>query len=260
MRAWGTSIVALVWVVSAVSLPPEPARAEDYHIDTTLYVGDDKDPSSENVTLFYSGQVYDFPENGGAVTVFDPPRARFILLDPARQVQVELPTAELERFARGLQHAAAERAPAQLKFLGNPKFDETIDPSTGATTYSSPWLTYHLRTESARTEEAARQYGEFSDWYARLNTRTGNTPLPLARLEINARLKERRLIPTEVTRTLVQPRGLLKQEVVVRTEHHVTWGLSATDLDRISRVGDDLARFEKVSYAEFRDGLAADEE
>lgn len=255
MRAWGVCAVALACGASTVYLSPAlAARADDYHIDTTLYVGDAKQPSSENVTLFHSGQVYDFPAGEGEITVFDPPRARFILLDPARKVQVEMPTAEIERFARGLQNAAAERSPAQLKFLANPKFEEAIDPSTGETTYSSPWLTYILRTESARTEEAARQYSEFSDWYARLNTMTGGTPLPLARLEINARLRERRLIPTQVTRTLIQPRGLLKQEVVVRTEHHVTWGLSATDLDRINRVGDDLARFEKVSYRRFRDG------
>ena len=246
MRALGACVVALACATAAA------ARADDFHIDTALYVGDDKEPRSENVTLFHSGQVYDFTADGGEITVFDPARARFVLLDPQRQVQVELPTAEIEGFARQLQRNAATRKAAELKFLGDPQFNEAIDPATGASTYSSPWLTYRLRTESARTEEASRQYGEFSDWYARLNTMTNDTPLPLARLAINARLKERRLIPVEVTRTMVQQRGLIKQEVVVRTEHHVTWGLNANDLDRVTRVGVDLARFETVTYEKYR--------
>jgi len=244
MRALGACVVVLACATAT--------RGDDFHIDTALYVGDDKEPRSENVTLFHSGQVYDFAADGGEVTLFDPARARFVLLDPARRVQVELPTAEIEGFARQLQRAAAGRPAAELKFLADPQFNEAIDPTTGASTYSSPWLTYQLRTESARTEEAARQYGEFSDWYARLNTRTNVTPLPLARLAINARLKERRLIPVEVTRTMVQQRGLIKQELVVRTEHHVTWGLNANDLERVAQVGADLAQFQAVTYEEYR--------
>jgi len=249
MRVLGACVV----VLACASAAP----ADDFHIDTALFVGDDKEQRSENVTLFHSGQVYDFTEDGGEVTLFDPARARFVLLDPARKMQVELPTAEIEGFARQLQRNAALRDTAELKFLADPQFNEAIDPATGESTYSSPWLTYRLRTESARTEQAARQYGEFSDWYARLNTMINVTPLPLARLAINARLKQRQLIPVEVTRTMVQQRGLIKHEVVVRTEHHVTWGLNANDLERVAQVGADLVQFEVVTHKEYRARRAA---
>jgi hypothetical protein len=215
------------------------AAADDFRIETRLYIDDEKEPLSENITLFHAGQVYDFQSEPARITVFDPPRSRFILLDPQRKTKTEFPTIYPEQLAQKLRDWAAGHSDAFLKFQANPSFEERLDESP--LVFSSPWMTYEVKADKAPNAEAARQYGEFSDWYARLNTMSNTTVLPFARLYVNAALRDRQLVPTEVRRTIVH-RG----EQVARTEHHVVWRLSTADLKRIDRTGEDLATFKSV--------------
>jgi hypothetical protein len=104
-------------------------------------------------------------------------------------------------------------------------------------------MTYEVKAERAPDAESARQYSEFSDWYARLNTMSNVTLLPFPRLKVNAELRERQLVPTEVRRTV--------DKQVARTEHEVIWRLSNDDRKRIDQTGEDMATFKKIELKEY---------
>ena len=73
---------------------PRAARAEEFRIETRVYVGDEKEPVSETTTLFLDGVVYDFLAEPAQIAVFRKPGGgkpgRFILLDPEHGVRTEI--------------------------------------------------------------------------------------------------------------------------------------------------------------------------
>ena len=99
--------------------------------------------------------------------------------------------------------------------------------------------------ESAATPEAARQYHEFSDWYARFNTMAnpGSGP-PFPRLVVNAELAKRGLVPLEVQRNT--------RSGSARAEHNVPWRLLDSDHRKIAETANQLATFKEVDFEDLQ--------
>ncbi|MGE0610049.1 MAG: hypothetical protein AB7O62_23360 [Pirellulales bacterium] len=230
------------------------ARADDFRIHTELFVEDEKKPAAEYTTLFKSGLVYDYRTNPPQVTIFDPARSRFILLDTQRKLRTEKSTADIETFVERLQTWAANHPDPALQFQAQPAFQETVDQETGELVFSSDWTTYRIKAEAAANPEAFRQYAAFSDWFARLNVLTGSTVLPFPRLRVNQSLAEQELVPTEVRLTVVGPNQIPTARVQskYRTQHHVVWALSAADKRRLEQTAQDLVTFEEVKFEDYR--------
>jgi hypothetical protein len=247
--------VSLVGLLVATCLAPA-AAADDFRIETKVFAAKDKAPRSQNVTLFQAGYVYDYLSDPQRVAVFDRIHGRFILLDPARKVKVEIKTNEVLDFSEKFHAWAASNSNAFMKFAADPEFEVKFT-SGGDLTLANPHLTYRLETVPARTPDRAKQYREFCDWYARFNAmiHLGSTP-PFPRLEVNRELAERSLVPTKVSLTIPAQTKLGVQAVSMRTEHHVSWRLLQRDLERIAGTADHLATFKPVDLAEFqRDDL-----
>ena len=198
--------------------------------------------------------MYDYRSNPPQVTIFDPPRARFILLDPQRKLRSEKSTDDIEKFVQRLQIWAANHPDPFLQFQARPVFDETTDTASDELVFSSEWTTYRIKAERAASDETFRQYAAFSDWYARLNVLTGSTVLPFPRLRVNESLAEKQLVPREVRLKIVNsgklPAG--KAQMQLRTRHHVVWALSAADQKRLEQTAEDLATFRQVSFEDYR--------
>jgi hypothetical protein len=221
-----------------------PAGADDFRIETKVYAGKGKLPVSQNTTLFRAGCVYDYLAKPERVAVFDPSHGRFILLDPARKLKAEIKTDEVRKLVDGLHELAAKSSNSAMRFAADPEFDVEFSED-GRLTLSSKHITYELATEPAATPDAARQYHEFSDWYARFNTLAspGSAP-PFPRLAVNAQLAKRGLVPTEVKMTF--------RSVSARTEHLVSWRLLDSDHQRIARTANQLTAFKQVDLEDLQ--------
>ncbi len=264
--AWSLSIVAICSAAAVVRrcfLAAAPVAvvgvgtvllADDFRIHTELFVEDEKKPANEYTTLFKSGLVYDYRANPPQVTIFDPPRARFILLDPQRKLRTEKSTDDIEKFVERLQTWAANHSDPFLQFQAHPSFDETTDNSTGELIFSSEWTTYRIKADVAANADTYRQYAAFSDWYARLNVLTGSTVLPFPRLRVNESLAEKQLVPSEVRLKVISSNKLPagRSQLQLRTQHHVVWALSAADQRRLEQTAEDVATFKKVSFEDYR--------
>ena len=250
-------VVAFVAWIGVIGEFVTPAAAEDFRIETRVFVGRSKTAASENLTLFQSGYVYDYLSGPDRVAVFDKPHGRFILLDPARELKAEVKTDDVMVFAKKLRDLAAKNSSAFMKFAAEPDF-ETKFAQDGALTLSSRYLTYRLKTEPAPTPEAADQYHDFSNWYARFNAMTnpGSTP-PFPRLVVNAELASRGLVPTEVHLTISNQSGLGNRGATMRTEHHVSWRLLESDVAKIAETANQLAAFKAAELAELQPKTSA---
>ncbi len=56
------------------TLHPGAAEADDFRIETKVFTGKETEPSSETLTLFRGGQVFDFLTKPNEITLFDKPR------------------------------------------------------------------------------------------------------------------------------------------------------------------------------------------
>lgn len=227
------------------------AGAEDFRIETNVYSGTSKVPLSQNITLFQAGYVYDYlvnqklPHLSDRVAIFDQSHGRFVVLDPDRKVKAEVKTDEVLLFASKLQ--AARSTNAFKRFAVDPDFEVEFSQD-GELTLSSEHMTYKLKTMPAQSPDAATQYREFSDWYARFNTmsKPGSTP-PFARMAVNAELVKRGLIPTEVNLSIPTQSGISKA-TTLRSEHHVSWRLLPRDLERIETTATQLTTFKLIDF------------
>ncbi len=228
--------------------------ADDFRIETKVFVGKDKSPVSQTTTLFKAGYVYDYlssPSNPEQVAVFDKQHGRFILLDRTRKLKTEIKSENVLAFVEKCQALAAKSSNAFLKFAADPEF-ETDFSADGELTLSSQFINYRLQTQPANTPAAAQQYREFSDWYARFNAMSNpeSTP-PFPRLVVNEELASRGLVPTEVQLTISAP-GKIGRTVSIRSEHHVSWRLLKKDEEKIAETANHLATFKSVPFAEFQ--------
>lgn len=232
---------------------PLATRAQEFRVETDVFVGSQKKPVAQSLTLFTSGLVYDFPLMGPSeIAVLDPSRGRFVLLDTQRKVKATLTTQELLEFTASMK-AQAQDADGVVGFAVNPQFTQTFDQPTGWLTLSSKLLTYRLKGSPPKQSAAVDVYRQFADWYARLNaTRPGNLP-PFARLELNKAAAERGLVPEEVELTVAASR-LGGKTFAVRSHHMINWLLSNTDRKRIDEAGDFLVNYQPLKFQEYRSG------
>lgn len=237
------------------------ARAEDFRIQTNVFSGNDKVPVSKSTTLFRAGYVYDYlesadPAEPDRVAIFDKAHGRFIVLDPTRKVRAEVKTDEVLLFAGKLQAAVSARSKHEFtRFAADPKFEVDLSPD-GELTLSSDVMTYRLNTMPAHSPEAAGQFREFSDWYARFNTMAhpGSTP-PFARMAVNAELAKQGMVPSEVRLSIPNQPGMKAAEL--RSEHMFNWRLLEQDAKRIDKTSDQLATFKEVNFDEFQQSEVA---
>jgi hypothetical protein len=246
-------IACLTFVFSAIAAI---SAAEDFRIQTNVYAGNNTTPVSKSLTLFRAGYVYDYlegddPAMDDRIAIFDKAHGRFIVLDPARKVRAEVKTDDVLLFAGKLQAAVATHSTHEFtRFAADPQFEVDFQPD-GTLKLTSDVMTYKLTTMPARSPEAAAQFREFSDWYARFNTMAhpGSTP-PFARMAVNAELAKQGVVPTEVHLSIPAQSGMKAAEL--RSEHHVTWYLLPKDSKRIDATSDQLATFKEVHFDELQ--------
>jgi hypothetical protein len=252
-------MVNALWIPAfsllAGQMPVMPATAEDFRIETDVFLGAEKEPVAQNVTLFTGSLVYDFPLIGPQeITAFDVSRGRFILLDVPRKIKTTLQTQELLEITAAIK-VQAQGMDGVFAFAAAPQLNRAVDESSGWLTLSSSLLTYRAKGVKPPRPGAAATYREFADWYARLNaTRPGNLP-PFPRLELNQLLAERQEIPEEVELTVEPKNRWAGRKLVVRSRHIVNWRLSNTDRKRIDTAGSYMADFQAVSFQEYRQPL-----
>jgi hypothetical protein len=249
----GTTTLATVLTVwSAV------AAADEFRILTKIYVGKEDQPSSQNVTIFRDGLVYDCMESPEEVAVFDGPRGRFILLNPPHRLRTEITFAQLETRIAGLQaelkkRSADEGAHGLSAFLTAPRFDESAGAERGQTVFKSPYFQYAIKSDEARGESAAKQYADFVHWYTRLNAM--RNPAMLAREPINEWLTRGRRMPVEIELTTFKKGtfGAMNKLNSYRSHHNVAWALSVEDRKKLDEIDRWLVSFEQTPYDAYRD-------
>ncbi len=253
-------LLSLSWLALAVCFMFQHGqlRAEDFRVETKVFVGDNEEPTSETTTLFLGGDVYDFLKSPAQTAVFRGPKGRnagrFILLNNEKEISTEFSTGQLKQAIDRVQTWASRQSDPFLKFAANPNFKESFNPKGGQLVLASHLESYQVSTTPVEHVKAAEQYREFLDWYAQLNTLLAGGPPPQPRLELNEALARHKVMPTTVELTRAGEKEPL------RAEHNFIWRLSQDDKQRIDDARVALASYRKVKNEEFVRSTTVDDE
>jgi hypothetical protein len=236
------------------------ATAQEFRIETDVFLGDEEAPTSHTVTLFEKSAVYEFIDSPAQTIVYrrgdTDDSSIFILLDAETKQRTDVDVARIDKLMSKLNGWAADQKAPLLKFSAEPRFEETFDSESGSLTLASPQWTYKVATVRGDDKAALARYRDFIDRYTALTSMLNSTPVPPGpRLALNAALDKHQVVPVEIRRTLD---GDEKNQI--RAAHLFSWRLSREDRARIDDAQASLANFKKVDNKAFLAARAAKDE
>lgn len=248
-RIIGAYTIARLLPLVLLGIPS--AWAQDFRVETDIYVGTAPEPQLKYVTVFAGSTTYDFrltePKEW---VIYDAAAKRINILSPEYAVRTEISQNELVDFMAGLKANVTESEPL-FHFACNPTFDNEIDSANRILLLKSGLLSYRFHGESPKPnfQNAVSRYQDFADWSARLSgMRAGNLNLPpFARIEANRVLAQQGWIPLEVTRTTVSR----SKKVELRSKHSFHWLVPESDRRMINKASDELIQFKLLPYKKF---------
>lgn len=255
MLRFSACFVLLMAGTLGIAAGNSTAHAEDFRVDNAVYPDNQKTPSSESVTIFHDGMVYDCMKSPAETVVFDRVAGRFLLLNAAARTRAELATSDVTAFTARIQESAPRHPDPIVKFLADPRFQERFDPTARELSLGSPLVTYRATLSAEETPEAVAQYREFSDWYAKLNAMLAASSCrpPFGRLMLNRAIADRKAIASQVVLVMTLSPGRADgRQTTVRSTHRVVRPLTTADLDRVAQVRGFLRDFKQVGFEKYR--------
>jgi hypothetical protein len=226
-------------------------QAEDFRVDSQVFVGKETKPQSSNVTMFHGPHAYDFLNQPPQITFYDLPRGRIVLVDPDRRVKAEVSRATLDAFCSNLKHLEKRTEDPVLDFALRPAFEEQNDEDAERV-FKSKYVTYRIKPLAAELDGMAGKYRAFSDASARLNALVNRGSLPpFPRLLVNESLDEAEQVPAQVQLTVAPARLVGGHTVLLRSEHEFRPRLLDSDLRKIDEAGELLGSAKPVGLGEY---------
>ena len=244
--------------LALIAIFTAPASAQEFGVYTKVFNIAGATPKTtpevivRSLTLFRSGAVYDTIHSAGEVTIFEPSRRRFVIVNGPRRLTTELSFEEIDKSLKKAELATREYI-AQLRRKGDarslaaaapllaqldPGFSEQFDAPSA--TLLLPGRGFRYRVNCTRTPSSANidrlafnaargRYLEYADWTAKLNYLLHPRALfPAPRIRLNQALKTRKLLPLRV-----ELRDNSAGGFHLRAEHRYQWQLTGKDRDDI---------------------------
>ena len=251
--------LGVVWVLAGLAaavLCPGNVVGEDFCVENQVFVGGEREPRSQSVTIFYQGTIYDFLDDPAEIVVLSDDGHKFVLLDPARRVRAEVSDETVESFVRQRCRAAADHREPSVRFQADVRLEEDFDESSGRLTLSSRWVAYRLTLDGVG-ESIAQQYRRFADAYCRLNAMLHpDARPPSARLLVNAAVAKYQAIATDVRLTLKEGDSVVAKDTSLRSEHRLVGQVVGPDLDRVRQTREFMAIYRLISYEQYAGGIS----
>ena len=239
-----------------VSVAAVGFAAETFRVENDLRWGNAAPVRS--TTLFDGTVFYNLIGANGEITVFDPQKDTFTLLDPELRLQTHLAVSETKRFIDAQRIQLESHKNEFVAFAAKPVFIMEFDEVGGQMALQSSWVDYTLTTKAFPDAATAKAYLDFCDWTCYLNQRiTPGLTMPLIRLEVNRILREKSRFPTNI-KVSIFPTGkkFLGKEENIQATHELSRRLSEADRQRIARTHELMRTFTVVPFAVYQTKVA----
>jgi hypothetical protein len=265
-RSIAALILICAWNQAAI------CRAQDMRVYTVVTdmgaAGQTPSVLSHSLTLFHAGKVYDYMQDIGEVVILDLQQHRFVLLSPSQRATV-VSFEELQQFLRSANaeatkylteldakgdRLAAEHASA-IRFQLTPTFRQTFQENNRRLQLTGDFLSYDVEALVPPADSCTDSYLTYADWAAKLNCILHpRSTFPEPRIQLNAQLREKKLLPTAV-----DLRVRVDSELHLRAEHKFAWELESGDKRFIAHWERQLASkdLEWISFHRYQQDLCS---
>ena len=229
--------------------------AQEFRIESQVYDDSSQLPVSQNVTLFSQGLVFDFRMSDDVqpepleIVIFDSRQRRLVLIDPAREIRMELADLSLLRILDGVRRETVQDK--RTSFLVENDFEESPDWSTGWVTLTSPEIVYRFKGEQPKDVSILPMYFAFLENFTRLVATDPTKIPPFPRMKLNQSLKRLGWIPSEVQITVNQ-NSLFREGFSAKSKHTLMTQLSSKDRQKITMAKQHWQTFKSVKLNEYR--------
>ncbi len=243
------------WMISLGGFGTNAVVGQEFRIESQVYDENSKLPVSQNVTLFSQGVVFDFLMSDEAhpkpleVVIYNSRNRTLVLLDPARQVRMEIPDLRLLRIVDGVRRET--RQDKRTSFLVEDEFEQSSDWSTGWISLTSPQIIYRFKGEQPKDVSILPLYFEFLENFTGLAATDPTKIPPFPRMKLNQQLNRLGWIPTEVQITVNQ-NSLFREGFTAKSKHTLISQLSSKDHERIALAKQQWQTFKSVNLTEYR--------
>ena len=240
-------------LIEPISMPK--CAAQEFRIESQIYLESSKLPVSQNVTLFADQIVFHFQMSDEAqpksieTVIFDAKRRLMVLLDTQRKIRLELPELRLITILEATRKNTLEDT--RSSFLVKEIFKEDNDWATGWVTLESPSITYRYKGSHPKRAEILPPYFDFLENFTRLLASDPTKIPPFARLKLNSSMRRVGWMPSEV-QISVKPNLLFRQGLEARSTHTLVSQLSKKDHQRIAEAKQQWLNFKSVDLSEYR--------
>ena len=226
----------------------------EFRIVSQTFVADQKQPVTRNLTLFSDGRVYDFQyrdqdESPSEIVILDTRLRRLILLDPARNVRLELADLQLLRILDIVRRSAEEDE--RTRFLVDTQYEEDVDPDRRQVTLKSEQIRYQFTGQMPENDNVLTAYFEFLDNFTRLQASDPSKLPPFPRIRLNQSIRRVGWIPQRVDMR-VGPNAIFREPFEAHTEHQLEERLTPEDRQRMVTARQHWAQFKAVNLATYR--------
>ena len=245
-------VVLCVWTAARAPGLLADEAAWEMRVESRVFRDDEEQPIGRSLALFTNDVVWDFlelPDAEGTlqlaeIVLHDPLRERTVLVDPRRNVKVELDKLTLDRLRVSLASWARGADDPVIRWAAGSSVEEAIrheHDDESAVVLEGPKVRYVVQYEEATSPEAAESYQQFADvsLLVKALVHPGGLP-PYPRMSINRRLAKESAIPSDVMLTLASDLPLVGElpggvgEKVLRSVHRTHPRLLAEDHRKIA--------------------------
>jgi hypothetical protein len=243
------TFVFAILISQATAVMPD---VSGFRVDNLVFSGRDTEPTVRTTTIFLNDDVYDFMEKPQEAIVLESELGRFTLLNMARRIRAELSVEQVTDLTQGLRERAVVHENPFLRFLADPEFDESFDLAASDLTLDSPWITYRVEVATPENPAIVERYRAFADLYCQVNTMLNprQSP-PFARMQLNAALAQRGVIPAAIHLTLRPKRSFPPTRITLKSTHELVRSVGQPDLDRVAQTREFMNIFKLVSFDEY---------
>jgi len=247
--------LAFAWMPLISEFNLSSAVGQEFRIESQVYDANSKLPVSQNVTLFSQGVVFDFRMSNDAqpkpleIIVYNSRNRMLVLLDPTRQIRLELADLSLLRIVDGVRRETMQDK--RTSFLVENDFEEIADWSTKWVTLNSPQIVYRFKGEQPKDVSILPLYFEFLENFTRLGATDPTKIPPFPRMKLNQSIKRLGWIPSEVQITVSQ-NSLFREGFTAKSKHTLITQLSSKDRERVDLAKQYWQTFKNVKLDEYR--------
>ena len=227
----------------------------EFRVNNKVTAHDSGEILSDGKTIFSHGNVYDFLEIAGTISVYNPQKGVFYLLDTNRKEKLIVTQKEVDTYVESLRQWGITHENSNVRVFFVPDFKVQYNSESRQYTFASELLTYFVTPVSPERAPMLEMYRQFARNSCKFNIMLSPGSKTLfARMQLNETIFNAGMLINKLQLSIREPRGmgLYSKPQVFLSEYQYLPRLVESDRVAVRNADECIANFKEITFAQFR--------